>query len=94
MADTTQSKSHATPTNPFAGFDPAALNKLMADAYSRAQTWSEQYAAMESVFVARAQGAVASWAQLTQDAIAYTAQLAAEARKIGLDAVRKASTAA
>jgi len=33
--------------------------------------------------------AVATWAQLTQDAIAYSAQLSAEARKLGLDAATK-----
>ena len=38
--------------------------------------------------IGRAQGAVANFAQLAQDAIAYGAQLSAEARKLGLEAFR------
>jgi hypothetical protein len=44
---------------------------------------------MEAQFVTRAQGAVANWAQLAQDAIAYSSQLSAEARKLGFDAAKK-----
>jgi hypothetical protein len=101
MATSTESKSQATPKAepPFGSFDPMTFwtssqqtfHKAMTDAYGRAQSWADQYAAMEQLFVARAQGAVSNWAQLTQDAIAYTAQLSAEARKVGLDAIRKAS---
>jgi hypothetical protein len=99
--ETSQSKSQATPKAepPFPSFDPMtfwstsqqAFHKAMTDAYGRAQSWADQYAAMEQLFVSRAQGAVSNWAQLTQDAIAYSAQLSAEARKLGLDAIRKAS---
>jgi hypothetical protein len=39
--------------------------------------------------VARAQGAVAGWAQLAQDAIAYSAQLSAQARKLGFETAKK-----
>ena len=61
----------------------------MTDAYGRAQTFADQYAALEAQFVQRAQGAVANWAQLAQDAIAYSAQLSAEARKLGFETARK-----
>ncbi len=90
------------PTNLFAGFDPMpywtasqqAFQKVMGDAQGRAQSFAEQYAVMESELLARAQGAVTSWAQLTQDAIAYSAQLATEARKAGLEAARKVGVSA
>ena len=88
--DTTQSKTQATPAQ--GTFDPQQMfQKAMTDAQARAQAWAEQYAAFEQMFVARAQGAIQTWAQLAQDAIAYSAQLSAEARKLGLDAVRKAA---
>ena len=91
--------------NPFASFtsfDPmtywaasqAGFQKLVADAFQRAQSFADQYATLEAQVVNRAQGAVASWAQLTQDAIAYSAQLSAEARKLSLDAARKMSAGA
>lgn len=88
--------------NPFASFDPMAywtasqqtFAKAMADAYGRAQSFADQYAALEAQLVTRAQGAVATWAQLTQDAIAYSAQLSAEARKVGFEAARRAGAGA
>jgi len=90
------------PSNPFAAFDPMAywtasqqaFQRAVADAYGRAQTFADQYAALESQFIQRAQGAVANWAQLTQDAIAYAAQLSAEARKLGFETARKMSAGA
>jgi hypothetical protein len=83
--------------NPFAAFDPiaywnatqAAWHKAMTDAYGRAQAFADQYAVLEGQFITRAQGAVANWAQLTQDAIAYAGQLTAEARKLSFDTARK-----
>ena len=88
--------------NPFAPFDPIAywgavqqaFQRMTADAQGRAQAFSDQYAALEAQLVQRAQGAVATWAQLTQDAIAYGAQLSAEARRIGFEAYRKMSAGA
>jgi len=88
--------------NPFASFDPLAywaaaqqaFQRLAADAQSRAQAFTEQYGALEAQLVQRAQGAVATWTQLTQDALAYGVQLSAEARKLGLEAYRRASTGA
>jgi hypothetical protein len=88
--------------NPFAAFDPIgywahvqqAFQRMAADAQGRAQAYAEQYGALEAQLVQRAQGAVATWAQLSQDAIAYGVQLSAESRKIGLEAVRKMSTKA
>jgi hypothetical protein len=88
--------------NPFAAFDPMAywatvqqaFQRLATDAQGRAQAYVEQYGALEAQLVQRAQGAVATWAQLTGDAIAYGAQLSAESRKLGIEAVRKMGTKA
>jgi len=85
--------------DPFAAFDPIgywstmqqAFQRMAADAQGRAQTAADQYGAFEAQLIQRAQGAVATWAQLTRDAIAYGAQLSAEARKSGFDAYRKMS---
>lgn len=98
---TTDTKKTEAP-NPFASFDPMAywtqsqqmFHKLVADAYTRAQSFADQYAALETQMATRAQGAVANWAQLTQEAIAYAAQLSSEARKIGFETVRKMSVGA
>jgi hypothetical protein len=87
---------------PFPPFDPIAywgavqqaFQRLATDAQTRAQAFAEQYGALEAQLVQRAQGAVTTWAKLAQDAIAYSAQLSAEARKIGLDAYRKMSAGA
>ena len=92
----------AFPHNLFASFDPMAywtqsqqsFQKLVTDAYTRAQSFAEQYATLETQMISRAQGAVASWAQLAQDAIAYSAQLSAEARKIGFETARKMTVGA
>src|SRR6185503_12176188 len=67
----------------------AAFHQMMADAMTRFASFSEDVAALEHQMLTRAQGAVASWAQLTQDAIAYGAQLSAQARKLGLETARK-----
>ena len=92
----------AAPQNPFAAFDPMAawtvsqqtFQKMMADAHTRAQTFAEQYAALEAQMFARAQTAIDTWAQLARDTLAYSEQLAAQARKMGLDAARKAGVGA
>jgi hypothetical protein len=92
-------------TNPFAAFgsfDPMAywtasqqsFQKMVQDSYGRAQSFADQLAAVESQVITRTHGAVAHWAQLTQDAIAYAAQLSAEARKLGFEAMRKAGAGA
>lgn len=88
--------------NPFASFDPIAywstvqeaFQRMTTDAQGRAQAFTEQYGAIEAQLVQRAHGAVAAWAQLAQDAIAYGAQLSAEARRIGFEAYRKMSAGA
>ena len=90
----------AFPHNLFASFDPMAywtqsqqtFQKLVSESYSRAHSFADQYAVLEAQMIARAQQAVASWAQLAQDAIAYSAQLSAEARKLGVETLRKTST--
>lgn len=89
-------------THPFAAFDPFAMwtasqqafARMMAEGHGRAQGYADQYAALESQMIARAQAAVASWAQLTQDAIAYGSQLSAEARKLSLETFKKMGFAA
>ena len=90
------------PSNPFAAsFDPMtawnasqqAFHQMMADGFQRMASFADDYAALEAQLVSRAQGAVASWAQLTHDAIAYGAQLSAQARKLGLETARKMGAA-
>lgn len=81
----------------FASFDPMAawtaaqanFHKMMADAFGRAQSWADEYASMEAQMFARANQAVDTWAQLAHDSLTYTANLTAQARKIGFEAVRK-----
>lgn len=93
-------KTDSTSTNPFASFasfDPMAMwsaqqqafHKLLTDAQGRAQAMAEEYAALEAQMVTRARQAIETWAQLAQDAISYSSQLTAQARKIGLEAARK-----
>jgi hypothetical protein len=104
MANNTDTAKTQSPpqSDPFAALDPFAawaqsqqlFQQAMAEAFGRAQSFADQYAAIEAQLVARAQGAIASWAQLTHDAIAYGARLSAEARKLGAEAVRKAGAAA
>jgi hypothetical protein len=89
-----------TPANPFSAFasmDPMAiwsqghaqLTKLMTDATARWQSFAEQCASVEQSVQAQAQAAVQNWAQLAKDAIAYGAQLSAEARKMTLETAKK-----
>ena len=71
-------------------FDPmAAFHQMMTDAQTRAQAFADEYAGLEAQMLARAKAAIESWAQLAQDALAYTAQLGQQARKLGLDTARK-----
>jgi hypothetical protein len=88
--------SHAA-ANPFASFDPIAtwaasqqaFHKMMTEAYGRAQSFADEYAAVEAQMLTRAQGAIDGWAQLAHDSISYGAQLAAQARKLGLESAKK-----
>src|SRR5512140_114904 len=89
-------------SNPFAAsFDPMtawnagqqAFHQMMADGFQRMTSFADDYAALEAQLISRAQEAVANWAQLTHDAIAYGAQLSAQARKLGLETARKMSPA-
>ena len=90
-------KIEPNPFTAFQAFDPFAFwaaqqqtfAKMMTDGYGRAQAYADQYTAFENQMIHRAQQAVATWAQLTQDAIAYSGQLSAESRKLGLDAMKK-----
>ena len=99
---TETARGEAPKADPFTSFDPmaywaasqAGFQKLVAEAFQRAQSFADQYTTLEAQMVSRAHGAVASWAQLTQDAIAYGAQLSAEARKLSLEATRKMAAGA
>jgi hypothetical protein len=93
--------TNTTSANPFsnlAAFDPMQyfaasqqqFAKLVGDAQGRAQQFADQYAKMESEWVARSQAAIVAMAQMAQDAIAYGAQLSAEARKITLQKMGEA----
>jgi hypothetical protein len=86
--------------NPFAGFDPMAtwtasqetFRKMVAEAFGRFESAQRDYATLEAQMIARAHTAVANWAQLAQDAIAYGAQLSEQARKLGIETARKFGT--
>jgi hypothetical protein len=97
------STTNPIPTTPkLPTFDPMAMwtqgqqafHQMMADAFGRMTSFAEEYSAMESQLVTRTQGAVQNWAQLTADAIAYSAQLSTQARKAGLDNVKKMTSVA
>lgn len=90
----TKTETNQTPSTPkpfpMPDFDPQQMwSKFFTDAQARAQAFSEEYAQLEAQMMARAKQAIETWAQLAQDALAYSAQLSAQARKIGLDATRK-----
>jgi hypothetical protein len=72
----TETPKTEIPTNPFVTFEP--FHKMM-----------EEYAALEAQMIARAKAAIETWAQLAQDALAYSAQLSAQARKLGLETAKK-----
>jgi hypothetical protein len=88
--------------NMFTAFDPmsawtaaqANWQKLMADSVSRAQAWSDEYAAIEAQMYSRALQAVDMWAQLARDTIHYSQQLSQQARKLSVETARKASAGA
>lgn len=93
--------TNTTSTNPFtnlASFDPMQyfaasqqqFAKLVGDAQGRAQQFADQYAKMESEWVARSQAAIVAMAQMAQDAIAYGAQLSTEARKLTMQKMAEA----
>lgn len=98
---TETSKTEANPFAAFASFapigafDPMAIwTKLVTESTARMHAFADQCAGLEAQMMTRASGAVATWAQMTQDALAYTGQLSAEARKLGFDAMKKFSAAA
>ena len=90
--ETTPNPSLNIPKFPTPDFDPQAMwSKFFTDAQVRAQAFADEYAQLEAQMMARAKQAIETWAQLAQDALAYSAQLSAQARKIGLEATRKIS---
>lgn len=80
-----------------ASFDPSTvwaqgqqtLQTMMADAQTRWQTFADQVAALEAQVATHAQTAVAGWATLAKDAIAYGQQLSGEARKVAVETAKK-----
>jgi hypothetical protein len=100
---TKQDATTARPADPtgIPTFDPMAawnasqemFQKMLADTQARAKAFADEYAALEAQMIARAQAAIANWAQLAQDAIAYGAQLSQQARKLGFEVARKAGVA-
>lgn len=84
----------------FNGFDPAGAwgvaqqtwQKMISESFSRAQTWADEYASIEKQMFDRANEAVDTWAKVAHDTIAYSQQLTAQARKLGFEAARKATT--
>lgn len=80
-----------------AALDPMGYWSSFRDAMTSARTNSaayagkldSQYAELEQQLVERAHLAVATWAQLANDAINYGARLSTEARKLGADAAKK-----
>jgi hypothetical protein len=80
----TETKTQMPFTDPMTAFQ-----KLMTDAMVRMASFAEEYAALEAQMLARAQAVIATWGQLAQDGLVYSAQLSAQARKLGVDTARK-----
>jgi hypothetical protein len=84
----------------FNGFDPAGAwgvaqqtwQKMISESFTRAQTWADEYASIEKQMIDRANEAVDTWAKVAHDTIAYSQQLTAQARKLGFEAARKATS--
>lgn len=93
----TKTTTNTKTENPFASFDPMgvwaqgqqAFTKLMNDSVTRWQAFADQYASVEAQVQTHAQNALSQWAQLAKDAIAYGAQLSAEARKLSIETAQK-----
>ena len=89
-----------TPFNPFSAtaWDPMAAfsatqqnwQKVVSEAVGRAQSWADEYAAIEQQMYARALQAVDTWAQLARDTIGYGQQISSQARKLSFETMRKA----
>ncbi len=81
----------------YAALDPMGYWSSFREAMTSAQAQSTkltdkldtQYVELEQQLVERAHLAVATWAQLANDAITYGTRLSTEARKLGADAAKK-----
>jgi hypothetical protein len=100
MTNQTDTKSTKTDAKlPFETFDPMAMwarsQEMMRDLFegsvTRARAFADQISTWERDAAARANTAVDAWAQFAHDSISYSAQLAAEARKLGLESLRHVS---
>ncbi len=87
----------ASMTDKFSALDPMGYWSTFREAMTTARTQSAgvadkldtQYSEIEQQLVERAHLAVATWAQLANDAISYGTRLSTEARKLGGDAAKK-----
>ena len=93
-----QAQQHASQmADKYAALDPMGYWSSFRDAMTTARASTAgyadkldaQYAEIEQQLVERAHLAVATWAQLANDAITYGARLSTEARKLGADAAKK-----
>lgn len=87
--DTQTTAKPEAPSNPFTAAFPFDPSQLVADSVARWQAFAEQCAAVEQQITAHAHTAVALWAQLAKDAIAYSTQLSAEARRLSIETATK-----
>ena len=84
-------------TDKFAALDPMGYWSSFREAMTQAQAHTAgitskldaQYVELEQQLVERAHLAVATWAQLANDAISYGSRLSTEARKLGADTAKK-----
>ena len=95
---TTNTKTEtSTPNATFASFDPMGIwtqgqqawTTMINESMTRWQSFADQFASVEAQVQSHAQTAVTQWSQLAKDAIAYGAQLTAEARKLSVEMPRR-----
>ncbi len=98
-----QAQTHtAVMTDKFSALDPMGYWSTFREAMTSARTQSAgvadkldaQYTELEQQLVERAHLAVATWAQLANDAISYGTRPSTEARKLGADAAKKMGASA
>ena len=96
---TSQSQQETTPnpftaafTNPLAGFDPMeAFGRMAQDNMERIQSFYDELAAWEAKSYDRAKAAAEQLADLASESMTYLSTLAAEWRKVGLEATKRSA---
>ncbi len=90
MAQSTSSAASQSQQN-----NPAAMvdgwRKLADEQIARMGQTFDEFAKLEAASIEQAREAVRELARLTEESLGYTARLAAEWRKLGLDAARSAA---